>query len=72
MADFSPEALRKSIEQLPPEQGGIGVVVKPGDIGVQGSVSKEIGKGWSVTGAGQWMKEKKDRWAAGWLSWRGK
>lgn len=73
MADLSPEGLRKSRENLPPEQGGIGVVVSPsGGIGAQGSVSKEIGNGWSVAAAGQWMKEKKDRWVAGWLTWTGK
>ena len=69
---FSPEALRKTREGLPPEQGGIGVVVTPDDLGVQGSASKQIGKGWSVAATGQWMKQTKDRWVAGWLTWTGK
>lgn len=67
---FSPEALRKTIETLPPEQGGIGVVVKPGDVGVAGSVQKSIGKGWSVSGTGQWMKQTGYAVAA-WLGWTG-
>lgn len=71
MADFSPEALRKTITELPPEQGGISVVVKPGDIGVQGAVSKTIGKGWSVAATGQWFKETGYA-AAAWLGWKGK
>jgi hypothetical protein len=71
MADFSPDALRKSVESLPPEQGGIGVAVQNGDVGVQGAVQKQLGKGWSVAATGQWFKEKGYA-AAGWLSWKGK
>ena len=71
MADFSPEGLRKTREGLPPEQGGIGVVVTPDDIGVQGSVNKTIGKGWSVAATGQWFKDAGYS-AAAWLGWKGK
>lgn len=67
---FSPEALRKTIQDLPPEQGGIGVVVKPGDVGVQGSVQKSLGKGWSVGAAGQWLKNAGYS-AAAWVGWKG-
>jgi hypothetical protein len=67
---FSPEALRKRVQDLPPEQGGIGVVVQPGDIGVQGAVSKQIGKGWSVAATGSWFKAKGYQ-AAAWLGWKG-
>jgi hypothetical protein len=67
---FSPEALRKSVQDLPPEQGGIGVVVQRDDVGVQGAVSKSIGKGWSVAATGSWFKEKGYQ-AAAWLGWKG-
>ena len=68
---FSPEALRKTREGLPPEQGGIGVVVTPDDLGVQGSASKQIGKGWTVQAVGSWMKDAGYS-AAAWLGWKGK
>jgi hypothetical protein len=67
---FSPEALRKSIESLPPEQGGIGAVADGSDVGIAGSVSKRIGKGWSLQATGQWMKDAGYR-AAVWVGWKG-
>lgn len=71
MSDLSPDGLKKSRENLPPEEGGIGVVIQQGgDVGVQGSVSKTIGKGWSVSAVGTWMKDA--GWgAAAWLGWKG-
>lgn len=68
---FSQENLRKTVQDLPPEQGGIGVAVKPNDIGVTGSVNKQIGKGWSVSAAGQWWSKTKDYVAGAWLTWKG-
>jgi hypothetical protein len=68
--DLSPEALRKSIESLPPEQGGIGAVADGNDVGIAGSVSKQLPKGWRVQAAGQWMKATGYK-AAVWLGWTG-
>jgi hypothetical protein len=71
MPDFSSEALRNAIKDLPPDQGGIGVVVKPGgDVGVQGAVSTSIGKGWSLSATGQWLKDAGYS-AAAWVGWKG-
>lgn len=74
MADelFSQEALRKTIQELPQEQGGIGVVVQPSDVGVVASVRKDVGKpgGWSVAATGQWFKEAGYK-AAAWIGWTG-
>lgn len=71
---FSPNAtaseLRK-LQDLPPEQGGIGVVAKEGDVGVIASGSKQLGKGWSLSGAFTYMKESSYT-AAAWLGWKGK
>jgi hypothetical protein len=72
MADspFSLENTKRAIDTLPPEQGEIGVVVQRDDVGVQGAVSKSIGKGWSVAATGSWFKEKGYQ-AAAWLGWKG-
>ncbi len=71
---FSKDATAAHVNRLPdlpPGQGGIGVVVVPGDVGVQGAVNKSIGKGWSVAASGAWMREKGYQ-AAAWLGWKGK
>jgi hypothetical protein len=72
---FSHESTQKQIDalrELPPEQGGIGVVVKGTDVGVQGAVSKDLGKpgGWTFAAAGAWMR-KQGASAAAWLNWSG-
>jgi hypothetical protein len=67
---FSQEALRHTLETLPPDQGGIGVVVKSGDVGIAGAVNKPLGKGWTIAATGQWMKQ--TGYAVGaWLGWTG-
>ena len=71
---FSPDALRQSVEALPPEQGGIGAVATPGDVGLAGSVKRDIGKpgGWWIGATGHaWLKAK-DYAASVWLGWSGK
>jgi hypothetical protein len=47
------------------------VVAKDGDVGVIGSASKQLGKGWSVNAAFTWMKDSSYS-AAAWLGWKGK
>ena len=71
MPDFSPDALKRALDRLPPEQGGIGVTVDNGDVGVQGAVQKSLGKGWSLSATGQWFKEKGYQ-AAAWVGWKGR
>lgn len=66
---FSQDALKDAINALPPEQGGIGVVAHGKDVGVQGAVKKDIGKGWSVAAAGSWFKDTGYA-AAAWLGWK--
>ena len=70
---FSQEALRKTVESLPSESGGIGVVVKPHDIGISGSVKTDVGRpgGWTLAATGEWFKQSGYK-AAAWLGWTGK
>jgi hypothetical protein len=72
VSDFSPEALRKATKDLPPEQGGIGVVAKDGDVGVTAAVNKDLGQpgGWSVAATASWFKGAGYS-AAAWLGWKG-
>jgi hypothetical protein len=73
---FSKDALDaeiKKLPDLPPEQGGVGVVAKEGgDLGVEGSVNKKIGDGGAfVEAQGSWMR--KAGWSIGaWFGWKGK
>lgn len=68
---FSPEALRKTIQNTPSETASIGVTAEQGEIGIAGSANKTLGKGWSLTAAGSWAKTK--GYAVGaWLGWTGK
>jgi hypothetical protein len=75
MADiFSNDATAAQLDKLkdlPPEQGGIGIAVENGDVGVQGAASKELGKGWRLTAAGSWFVTKGYA-AAAWVGWKGK
>lgn len=76
MAIFSEESTKKAIDdlsELPKEQGGFGVVAKNKDIGIQGSVSTDIGNpgGWSVAATASWMR-KQGASAALWFDWRKK
>lgn len=45
------------LEDLPLEHADVGVVVKDGDVGITGSVNKDIGKpgGWKFAAEGSWM-----------------
>ena len=47
----------ETLKDLPDNDAQIGVVVKPGDIGVSGSISEDIGKpgGWGFLAEGSWM-----------------
>lgn len=71
---FSPEATAtqvKKLEQLPTEEVHVGVVAKPGDVGVEAEASKALGKGWSIAGTFDWMKNA--GWSAvGGFNWKGK
>lgn len=62
---FSPEALEKELKKVPAEEFKVGAAAKDGDVGVAAEGSKSLGKGWSVSGAFQWMKD------AGWSTWAG-
>jgi hypothetical protein len=70
---FSPAATAaqlKPLADLPLEQGGIGVVVDNGDVGVAGAVNKQLGKkGWFVQGEGSWMSRTGYR-VMGWFGWK--
>jgi hypothetical protein len=69
---FSKDALDaqlRKLPDLPPEEGGVGVVAQNGDVGVEGAVNKSLGKGWFVEGEGSWMR--RAGWSvAGWLGWK--
>lgn len=71
---FSDESLRSELsklEEIPKSHGEVGVAATPGDIGVEGSVSKPIGKGWEVEAQGSWYLKAKAKVAA-LLTWTGK
>ena len=73
---FSDNAIKRSLEKLedvPREEANIGVVVEGSDVGITGSVSKDIGKagGWEVAAEGTWMRRTGAKLAA-LFSWRGK
>lgn len=72
---FSPEATQKQLDalrELPKEQAKLGVVVDGNDIGVEGSVSKDVGKpgGWFVAAQGTLSRTTKR--VAGMIGWSGK
>lgn len=73
---FSPDATKAQIEKLsdlPAEEGGIGIqATTSGDVGIVGTVNKDIGKpgGWFVLGEGSWMRRAGGAFT-GWLRWRG-
>lgn len=72
---FSDDAIKASLDKLddvPKEEASIGVVVQCNDIGVTGSVSKDIGKpgGWDVAAEGTWMRRTGAKIAA-LLRWKG-
>jgi hypothetical protein len=77
MADniFSDNSIKRDLEKLedvPKEEANIGVVVEGGDVGVTGSVSKDLGKpgGWDVAAEGTWMRRTGAKLAA-LLRWKG-
>lgn len=72
---FSTNSIKQSLEKLediPKEEANVGVVVQGNDVGVTGSVSKDLGNpgGWEVAAEGTWM-----RWAgakfAALFKWKG-
>ncbi|HXO85215.1 MAG TPA: hypothetical protein VN803_06795 [Gemmatimonadales bacterium] len=69
--EASTNAQLEKLQQLPAaEQGGVGVVVENGDVGVTGAVSKQLGtRGWFVQGEGSWMRRSGYR-VAGWFGWK--
>lgn len=72
---FTDNKIKESLEKLedvPKNEAEIGVVVEGKDVGVTGSVSKDIGKpgGWDVAAQGTWMQRTGARLAA-LLRWRG-
>jgi hypothetical protein len=73
---FSPGATQAQIDKLsdlPQEEGGIGATVtSKGDVGVVGTINRDIGKpgGWFVLGQGSWMR-KAGGTVTGWLKWKG-
>ena len=72
---FSPASTQAQIEKLsnlPAEEGGIGVTATTsGDVGIVGSVHKDIGKpgGWFALGEGSWMRKAGGRFT-GLLKWK--
>ena len=58
-------------KKLPTREGEIGVVVEDGgNVGVRGSVSRNIGKSWSFGAAGEYMRVTGYK-LAGFLGWKG-
>lgn len=57
---FSPEALQNELKKLEDNktlETGIGVVVKDSDVGVTGSIQKDVGKNWTFLAEGSWMRK---------------
>lgn len=71
--DVLHQQIMKELDTIQKEHAEVGVITKDGDIGVIGSVSRDIGKpgGWEVAAEGGWMKKTK-AWAAAILTWKGK
>ena len=70
---FSPDAMKAQLAKLPElpvEEAHAGVVVKAGDIGIEASGSKYLGKGWSAASSFEWMKKKGWQVVAG-IGWTG-
>lgn len=75
MSLFDENSIKRNLDKLekvPENEANIGVVVQDGDVGVTGSVSKDIGKpgGWDVSAEGTWMRRTGAKLAA-LLRWRG-
>ena len=72
---FTKDALDAQLRKLPelaPEEAHIGAVAKQGgDIGVEAEGSKYVGKGWSLAGTFEWMKNTGWATVAG-VAWKGK
>lgn len=68
---FSQEKLAEQLKKLPENEANIGVVTEGKDIGITGSVSKDIGKpgGWWFGAEGTWVKAKSR--IAAMFSWKG-
>lgn len=65
------KAIAQELDDIEKEVTTIGVITKDGDVGVEATVSKSIGKGWGVTAEGSWMRRTKASIAA-MLTWKGK
>lgn len=60
-----------ALNSLPTKEGEIGIVATDdGNVGVTGSVSTPLGKGWSVGAAGEWMRKTGGK-VAGLFTWKG-
>ncbi len=69
---FSPKNTGKAIQDLPAEEAGVGVTAtSDGDVGVAGHVKKDLGKGWTASAQGSWMR-KAGGTVSAWLGWKGK
>lgn len=73
---FGDNAIKRyldKLEDVPDEGAEVGVVVEGTDVGIKGSVSKDLGKagGWDVAAEGSWMRRQGAKLAA-MLRWRGK
>jgi hypothetical protein len=76
MSDFEEGLFEREmakIKDLPREEANIGIAVEGKDVGVKGSVAKDIGKpgGWELEAQGSWMQRAGAKLAA-LLSWKGK
>jgi hypothetical protein len=71
---MSDSPLRDAIEdakKLPRNEGQFGAVVEDGgNVGVQGHVAKNFGKGWSFGAAGEYMRKTGYK-AAAFFGWKG-
>ena len=68
---FSSDKLSDQLKKLPDNEANVGVVVEGKDIGITGSVSKDVGKpgGWWFGAEGTWTKTKAK--LAALLTWKG-
>lgn len=69
---FSSEILAEQLKKLPSNEANVGVVKEGKEVGVTGSVSKDIGKpgGWWFGAEGTWTKTKSK--IAALFTWKGK
>jgi hypothetical protein len=70
-SEYLAKEIHETLPNLPAEEGHVGAVVQNGDFGVEGDVSKQLGKGVFVAAEGSWFSRAGYR-AAAMIGWKKK